>query len=250
MHVDPLTRTASAEPGALWSDVIAAAAPYGLAPLSGTPSVGVTGYTLGGGAGWLTRLYGYAADSLLAAELVTADGELLTADADSHPDLFWALRGGSGNFGVATRLDFRLYPVERVAAGMTMHAFDRAGDTLAVYREWAMKQPDTLNTAVILIRMPGGPPMLALRVVSVEDAGRTLAPLLEAAGEPISGGLAEMTFARAPRPPADGAEHAVRAVRRADRRRDRRAARLAGRRHRGAALGRRHARARRADRTS
>ncbi len=99
-------------PGALWSDVIAAARPYGLAPVSGTPSVGVTGYTLGGGTGWLSRKYGFAADNLLRAEVVTADGDVVTADAERHPDLFWALRGGSGNFGVVTALEFRLHPAD------------------------------------------------------------------------------------------------------------------------------------------
>jgi FAD/FMN-containing dehydrogenase len=96
-------------PGALWSDVIAAAARYELAPLSGrSHSVGVAGYTLGGGTGWLSRKYGFAADSLLRAEVVTASGETLTASATEHPHLFWALRGGGGNFGVVTRLEFRL----------------------------------------------------------------------------------------------------------------------------------------------
>ena len=94
VHVDPEHRIARVGPGARWSQVIDAAAPYGLAPLSGTAAVGVAGYTLGGGAGWLSRKYGFAADSLLSAEVVTADGRQLTASAEEHPDLFWALRGG------------------------------------------------------------------------------------------------------------------------------------------------------------
>lgn len=194
VEVDPARRTAVVEPGALWSDVIAAAAPYGLAPLSGTPSIGVTGYTLGGGTGWLSRRYGFAADSLICAELVTADGELLEVADDSHPDLFWALRGGSGNFGLVTRMEFRLYPVGRVFAGLTMHAFERAADTLACYRDWALTEPDTLNTAIFLVRRPDGGRMLGLRVFSMEENSRALAPLLEAAGEPLSGNLAEMSF--------------------------------------------------------
>src|SRR6266545_7070622 len=98
VEVDAGRRTVRVGPGATWSEVIAAAAPYGLAPLSGTPSIGVAGYTLGGGAGWLSRLHGYAADSLLRAELVTADGALRVVSADEEPDLFWAIRGGGGNF--------------------------------------------------------------------------------------------------------------------------------------------------------
>ena len=113
--IDPERRVARVAAGTLWSDVIAAAAPHGLAPLSGSSqTVGVVGYTLGGGTGWLSRKYGYAADSVLRAAVVTADGELVTASADEHPDLFWALRGGGGNFGVVTELEFRLYPVERL----------------------------------------------------------------------------------------------------------------------------------------
>jgi hypothetical protein len=107
--------------------VLAAAAPYQLAPLPGRAnSVGVAGYTLGGGTGWLSRKHGFAADSVLWAEVVTAGGETLTASATEHPDLFWALRGGGGNFGVVTGLRFELYPVARVYAGMSWHPADRA----------------------------------------------------------------------------------------------------------------------------
>ena len=158
VEVDAGRRTARTGGGALWSDVIAAAAPHGLAPISGTsPAVSVAGYTLGGGAGWLSRAHGYAADSLLSAELVTADGELVTASADHHPDLFWAIRGGGANFGVVTELEFRLYPVATVYAGMAMFDADRAADTFAAYREWALDEPDESNTAVVLAQMPPVP---------------------------------------------------------------------------------------------
>jgi FAD/FMN-containing dehydrogenase len=110
--VDPDRRVARVGPGAVWGDVLTAAAPFGLAPLSGSsPDVGVTGYTLGGGVGWLARKHGFAADSLLRAEVVTADGSIVTASADEHADLFWALRGGGGSFGVVTALEFRLHTV-------------------------------------------------------------------------------------------------------------------------------------------
>ncbi|GGO63445.1 FAD-binding oxidoreductase [Nonomuraea cavernae] len=201
VHVDPERRTARAEPGALWSDVIAAAAPYGLAPLSGTPAIGVTGYTLGGGTGWLSRLHGYAADNLLRAELVTAGGETVTAGPAQHPELFWALRGGGGNFGVVTALEFRLHPVAEVYAGMTLHSVDRAAATLARYREWAPAEPDELNTSVILMRTPG-PDGWALAVRAchagpADEGRRLLAPLLEAAGPVTAGGFATMTFGEA-----------------------------------------------------
>src|SRR4051794_32324928 len=117
--VDPDRRIAKVGPGARWGQVLAAAAPAGLAPLSGSsPAVGVTGYKLGGGLGWLARRYGFAADHVTRAEIVTAEGRQLTVTPDQHPGLFWAIRGGGGNFGVVTSLDFRLMPVGQVYAGV------------------------------------------------------------------------------------------------------------------------------------
>jgi FAD/FMN-containing dehydrogenase len=218
VDVDAERRLARVGGGALWSDVIAAAAPHGLAPLSGSsPAVSVTGYTLGGGAGWLSRMYGYAADSVLRAEVVTAGGEQVTAAPDEHPDLHWALRGGGGNFGVVTELEFRLHPVARAYGGMAMFDIDRAADTLALYREWALEEPDESNTALVVAQMPPAPQIpealrgrrvLALRAFyagEADAAERVLAPLLEAAGQPLMGGLGAMSFAEAavmlPSPP-------------------------------------------------
>lgn len=218
VEVDAGRRTARTGGGALWSDVIAAAAPHGLAPLSGTAAgVGVAGYTLGGGTGWLSRAYGYAADSLLSADLVTADGELVTASADERPDLFWAIRGGSGNFGVVTSLEFRLHPVGSVYAGMAMFDADRAADTFAAYREWALDEPDESNTAVLLATMPPAPQVpepvrgrqvLILRAFFLGEADaaeRLLAPLRDVAGPPLLDGMRATTFADAaamtPTPP-------------------------------------------------
>ncbi len=218
VEVDAGRRTARTGGGALWSDVIAAAAPHGLAPLSGTAAgVGVAGYTLGGGAGWLSRAYGYAADSLLSADLVTADGELVTASADEHPDLFWAIRGGSGNFGVVTSLEFRLHPVGSVYAGMAMFDAGGAADTFAAYRDWALDEPDEFNTAVMLATMPPAPQVpepvrgrqvLILRAFFLGEADaaeRLLAPLRDAAGSPLLDGMRATTYADAaamtPTPP-------------------------------------------------
>ncbi|MGA5704449.1 FAD-binding oxidoreductase [Peterkaempfera bronchialis] len=206
--VDPGSRTARVGPGAVWADVIAAAAPHGLAPLSGTPSIGATGFTLGGGIGWLSRRYGFAADSLLSADLVTADGRLVTATADDHPDLHWALRGGSGNFGVVTSMEVRLHPVARVHAGMALYPVGRAREVLACYREWAQEEPDELSTALLLMRMPPfpgvpeplrGKQFLALRACfagSSEEAERHLKPLRDAAGQPVVDSIGPMEFAR------------------------------------------------------
>jgi FAD binding domain-containing protein/berberine-like enzyme len=185
--------------GALWGAVVDAAAPHGLAPLSGSsPTVGVTGYTLGGGTGWLSRKYGYAADNVVRAEVVTAEGDLLNVSADEHPDLFWALRGGGGSFGVVTAMELRLFPVTQVYAGMAMYAFERAPQVLECYREWALSEPDESNTAVLLVRMPDSPPMLALRVCHLGDpetAEAGLAPLTEAAGPALIGGFQRMPYA-------------------------------------------------------
>ena len=219
VQVDPARRTVLTGPGALWSDVIAAAARYQLAPLSGrSHSVGVAGYTLGGGTGWLSRRYGFAADSLLRAEVVTASGETLTASATEHPDLFWALRGGGGNFGVVTSLEFRLYPVVQVHAGTSWYPADRAPDVLTRYRDWAGTEPDELNSAVTLQQVPAVPavpePLRGARVLAVsafylgptEAAERLLKPLLEVAGPPLldrfgSAGFADGSAATAGPPP-------------------------------------------------
>lgn len=205
--VDPDRQVARVGPGARWRDVIAAAAPFGLAPLSGSaPGVGVAGYTLGGGFGWLARKYGFAADSLLRADLVTADGRALTATRDHNADLFWAIRGGSGNFGVVTSLEFRLYPVPTVYSGTAYFAVDRAADVLARYRDWAATaQPDELSTAIVLMReapqetgVPG--PVLAVRGLylgSAVEARRAMRPLWNVAGEPLGGGFRPSGYAEA-----------------------------------------------------
>jgi FAD/FMN-containing dehydrogenase len=205
--VDAERRVARVAAGTPWSEVVAAAAPHGLAPLSGSsPSVGVVGYTLGGGAGWLSRAYGYAVDSVIRAEVVTADGELVTATATERPDLFWALRGGGGNFGVVTELEFRLHPVARVYAGMAMFDADRAADAIAVYREWSADEPDESHTSLVAMTVPPVPVfpedlhgrrVLMLRAVyagGAEAAERALAPLRQAAGAPLLDAFREMPF--------------------------------------------------------
>jgi FAD/FMN-containing dehydrogenase len=199
--VDPDRRVARVGPGAVWADVLTAAAPFGLAPLSGSsPSVGVTGYTLGGGLGWLARRHGFAADSLLRAEVVTADGNIVTAAADDHADLLWALRGGGGSFGVVTAMELRLHAVAEVYAGTACFAIERAPETLARYREWIAGAPDALSTAVLLMHLPEGGRVLAVRAMYVgaaDEARRLLAPLFAAAGPPLVDGMRPMRFADA-----------------------------------------------------
>jgi len=200
--VDPDRGIARIGAGARWDSVLAAAAPFGLAPLSGSsPDVGVAGYTLGGGLSWLSRRFGFAADSVLRAEVVTADGRIVTASRDEHPELFWALRGGGGNFGVVTSLEFRLHRVASVWSGSAVFPLERAAAVLARYREWIQDAPDELSTAVVL--MPSWPstggPAVAIRAMSSgspEDAVDALRPLYRAAGLPLwedfrSAGFAE-----------------------------------------------------------
>ena len=146
--VDPDRRIARVGPGARMGDIVAAAAPFGLAPIAGSnPTVGVAGFTLGGGFGPLSRRHGFAADSLLRVDLVTADGRLLRASADEHHDLFWAVRGGGGNFGVVTALEFRLYPIETAYAGMLIWDRKDAEKVLRAWARWAVDAPDAVTTA-------------------------------------------------------------------------------------------------------
>jgi FAD/FMN-containing dehydrogenase len=213
--IDPGRRIARVGPGTRWGQVIEAAAPFGLVPLSGSsPDVGVVGYTLGGGLGWLSRRYGFAADSLLRAGLVTADGRLITASRDSHPDLFWALRGGGGNFGIVTSLEFRLYPVHTVYAGIAYFPISRAAQTLARYREWSATEPDELTTAVVLLSKAPEPgmrgPVLAIRALYAGPAAaarRALRPLWDAAGAPVIDRMREMAYADTRNIPSAGARN-------------------------------------------
>jgi UDP-N-acetylenolpyruvoylglucosamine reductase len=155
VSVDPFTRTARVAAGALWMDVTPAAAEHGLATLAGSsPDVGVVGYTLGGGLSWMARRYGLAANSVTAVELVTADGRLVRADAHTHPDLFWALRGGGGSFGIVTALEFELYPVAQVYAGMLAFPIERAHEVLHAWREWIATVPDEVTSIGRILRVP------------------------------------------------------------------------------------------------
>jgi FAD/FMN-containing dehydrogenase len=154
VSIDAATQTARAEAGAVWADVIAPAAEHGLAGLAGSsPGVGVAGYTLGGGMGWLARRYGLAANSVTAAELVTPDGELVRTDDDHDPDLLWAIRGGGG-VGVLTALEMRLYPVRELYAGALFFPITRTAQVLAAWRAWTDSVPDEVTSMTHLLRFP------------------------------------------------------------------------------------------------
>jgi FAD/FMN-containing dehydrogenase len=154
VDIDPAARTAWAEAGAVWQDVIVPAAEHGLAGLAGSsPNVGVAGYTLGGGLGWLARRYGLAANSVTAAEVVTPSGDLVRADAGHEPDLFWAVRGGGG-VGVLTALEMRLYPVGELYAGDLFFPIARAAEVLHAWRDWTAAVPDEVTSLAHLLRFP------------------------------------------------------------------------------------------------
>jgi FAD binding domain/Berberine and berberine like len=155
LEVDPVARRARAEAGVLWQEVADAAAEHGLAGLAGSsPDVGVVGYSLGGGMGWLARRHGLAANSVRAVELVTAGGRLVRADRDHHPELFWALRGGGGSFGVVTALEFALYPVRELYAGVMFWPVERAAEILHAWREWVETVPEEVTSVGRLMRFP------------------------------------------------------------------------------------------------
>jgi hypothetical protein len=171
--IDPWSRVARVEAGALWADVTTRASEYGLAPLAGSsPDVGVVGYTLGGGLSWLGRRYGLASDRLLAAELVTADGRLVRADRRNEPELFWGLRGGGGSFGAVTAIEFELIPAPLLYAGMMLWPWKCAREVLHAWREWTVTAPDTVTTSARIMQfppLPDLPPFLRGRGVVVID---------------------------------------------------------------------------------
>ncbi|OLT14814.1 hypothetical protein BJF78_17390 [Pseudonocardia sp. CNS-139] len=193
--VDRDARSARVGAGALWGPVVDLTAAAGLAPLAGSsPTVGVTGYTLGGGLSpLLGRAHGYAADHVTGFEIVTADGALRWVTADSEPDLFWAVRGGKGNFGIVTALEFGLFPVTRLYAGPLLFPGEAAGPVLSAWRDWTATVPDEVTSSAALLRVPDAPafpePLRGRQVLSMRVAfagpaerGAALVAPLRAAG--------------------------------------------------------------------
>jgi len=159
IRVDPVKRTVRAEGGCTWGDVDHATHAFGLAAPGGLISTtGIAGLTLGGGIGHLTRKYGLSCDNLISADVVTADGRLITASADQNADLFWGLRGGGGNFGVVTSFEFRLHPVSTVFAGPILYPLEKSKDALRFYRDYMAKAPEDMNAFFAFLIVPPGPP--------------------------------------------------------------------------------------------
>jgi hypothetical protein len=171
-------------------DVTSAATVHGLVALAGSsPDVGVAGYSLGGGISWLARRYGLATNSVVAIELIDHEGELIRADADENPELFWALRGGGGSFGIVTAIEMALYPLEELYAGWLIFPLERADEVLKAWREWVDTVPDEVTSIGRLLQVPPLPdipePLRGRRLVVVEaamlmgepEAAAMLAPL-------------------------------------------------------------------------
>ena len=155
VDIDLAARRARVQAGTRWEDVVPRASELGLAALHGSsPDVGIVGYSLGGGMGWLARKYGLQTNSVTAIELVTADGEQLRVDHDNEPELFWALRGGGGNFGVVTAIEFDLYPVESFYAGSMFFPIDRAKEVLHAWHELTPSLPDEITSVGRVLSFP------------------------------------------------------------------------------------------------
>ena len=208
VSVDPVARTVRVGAGCVWGEVDAATGPHALAVPTGIiSSTGVAGLTLGGGHGYLSRRHGLTIDNLLSAELVLADGSKVTASADENPDLFWAIRGGGGNFGVVTEFTFRAHPLETVVGGPTFWAIEDADRLLAAYREWLPAAPRNVagffNFHTIPPVKEAFPEELHLRKVcgvvwcidaTDEEAEQAMAPMLSVA-EPLLHGVGRMPIA-------------------------------------------------------
>jgi FAD/FMN-containing dehydrogenase len=205
IEVDPGARTVRVGGGCTWGEVDAATGEHGLATPSGIISTtGVGGLTLGGGLGHLSRRCGLTIDNLLEAEVVLASGERVRASADENPDLFWAIRGGGGNFGVVTSFLFRLHEVGTIVGGPTFWAVEQGAEVLSAYRDFLPGAPRELNGFFAFASVPPAPPFpdeLHLRKVcgvvwcysgDPADAAEAMAPLLEATPEPLLHGVQEM----------------------------------------------------------
>lgn len=204
LEIDPERHTAWVQTGMTTGEYTTAAAEHGLAtPFGDTASVGIGGITLSGGVGYLVRKHGLTIDSLLAAEVVTADGKLLQVDEDNHPDLFWALRGGGGNFGVATRFQFRLHPVDRVLGGMLI--LPGNAETIAVFMDAAQSAPDELSAIANIMPAPPMPfvpaehhgklIIMALMVYAGEiEAGEQVLARFRALATPLADMLRPMRY--------------------------------------------------------
>jgi len=181
IRVDPVTCTARAEAGLTLGEFVRQTQPFGLVTTTGTVAgTGLSGLTLGGGLGWFMGKYGLTIDNLLSVDIVTADGRVLRASATEHPDLFWGVRGGGGNFGIVTAFEFQLHPVGPVLAGKVVYPLSRAREVLRFYREYTSSVPDELTAYASLLTTPDGLPAIAINLCycgPLEEGERAVSPV-------------------------------------------------------------------------
>jgi FAD/FMN-containing dehydrogenase len=200
IHVDPSTRTARAEGGVTWADLNRETQLHGLAVTGGVVSTtGIAGLTLGGGLGWLMGKYGLALDNLRSVELVTAEGQVVRTSKDEQADLFWAVRGGGGNFGVATSFEYRLQPVgPTITGGLVAHPFDRARQVLRFFRDFTASLPDEFTVFAGLIHAPDGSGTKLAAIVTCHcgslAAAETAVRPLKQFGSPVMDAVGPMPY--------------------------------------------------------
>ena len=202
VRVDPNRRTACAEPGVIWGEFDHETQAFGLASTGGLVSTtGIAGLTLGGGLGWLMGNHGLACDNLISVDVVTADGQLLTASDSQNQDLFWGLRGGGGNFGIATSFEFQLHPVGSMLGGILIYPLDKAAETIGFYDDYTRTSPDELGTFVAFVTSPEGERVMAIFVCyngAIEEGERVLKPLREF-GTPLADMIGPMPYVQVQR---------------------------------------------------
>lgn len=201
VRVDPVNRTARAEPGLIWGEFDRETQAFGLATTGGICSAtGIAGVTLGGGFGWLMRKHGLALDNLVSVDIVSADGQLRTASATENADLFFGVRGTHSNFGVVTSLEYRLHPVgPTVLAGMVVHPLEKGREVLRFYREYTGQAPDELSAWAALLTSPDGHPLVAILACYLgpgEQGEKALRPLKEF-GPPMMDMIQPMPYVKA-----------------------------------------------------
>ncbi len=197
IRVDPVSRTCQAQPGLTLGEFDRETQSFGLATTLGSVSMtGIAGLTLGGGLGWLMGKYGLACDNLRSVDIVTADGQLRTASASDHQDLFWGVRGGGGNFGVVTRLEYRLHQVGPVLGGMVIHPLNQARNIFRFCREFVAQAPDELSVYVGILTAPDGNPVIAVPICycgPLEQGEKIVAPLRKF-GSPVADLIGPMPY--------------------------------------------------------